>query len=124
MRFQVVDVPEPTYIHMQVPRNRRSRHGKHSYGGAQRFKAFFDFNAESLLFIDDEQSQVAEVDVDLGQAVSTNDDIDRAFDQATDGFALLAIGSETAENLNAKGKLGHAVGKCAAMLFGENGGWH
>ncbi len=73
------------------------------------FEPLFHFDAEALLFVDDQQAQVVKVHVGLGQPVRADDDVDRAIDQAGNGFALLAIGGEAAEHVDAERKFGHPL---------------
>ena len=40
------------------------------------FEQFFDFDAESLFFVDDQQTQVLEFDILTDQAVGADADID------------------------------------------------
>ena len=64
--------------HVQGARDGRGRHGEHVDLFAELLEALFVAHAEALLFIDDEQAEVLELDVFGQQAVGADQDVDLA----------------------------------------------
>ena len=73
---QVADAGER---HLERARDRRGREREHVDVGAHLLDAFLVLHAEPLLFVDDEQPEVLELDVLGEQAVRPDDDVDLAF---------------------------------------------
>ena len=68
----------PTKRHVQGARDGRGRHGEHVHLGAHLLDAFFVADAEALLFVDDEQTEIGELYVFRKQAVGADEDVDFA----------------------------------------------
>ena len=81
-------------------------------------------DAEALLFIDDDEAEVFEMDVALQQAVGADDDIHAAFSQRCDGRALFADRAEAREHVDAHGKAGEPLSKGVQVLLSEDCGGH
>ena len=74
--FEVGDIADAEQAHVQRARNRRGRESQHVDRGAQGLEPLLVFDAESLLLVDDDQSQVFERDVFLQDAVGADQDVD------------------------------------------------
>ena len=81
-RFQIRDIANPGQRHVQGSWDRCGTQRQHVDGATERLQAFLDFDAEPLLFVDDQQSKIAETDVPRGQAMRTNHNIDASLRQA------------------------------------------
>ncbi len=81
-------------------------------------------DAEALLFIYNEQTEVFEAHVLLDEAVGADDDIHAAFSQAEKDLALLLRGAEAGEHLHFNREGREALVEGAVMLLGEDGGGH
>ena len=64
--------------HLQRPRDRRRGQGQHVHLRAQLLEALLVLDAEPLLFVDDDQAEIAELHVLLEQAMGADDDVDRS----------------------------------------------
>ena len=64
--------------HVQRPRNRRRAHRQHVHLLPQLLDLLLVRDAEPLLLVDDEQAEIAELDVLRQQAVGADDDVDLA----------------------------------------------
>ena len=58
-------------------------------------------DAEALLFVDDDEAEIAELDVLREQAVRADDDVDLAVGDLLRDFLLLLSGAEAADHLDA-----------------------
>ena len=92
-RFDDAHVAQADQRHVQRARDGRGRHGEHVDLLAHLFQALLVAHAEALLFVDDEQAEVLELDVFGEQAVGADEDVDFAgFDFfENDLFCSLAV---------------------------------
>ena len=88
-RFQVRDVAHAQQRQVQRARDRRGGHRQHVDGLPQGLEPLLDLDAEPLLLVDDQQPQVVELHVVLGQPMRADDDVDRADGQAVEDAFLL-----------------------------------
>ena len=89
-RFDHAHVAQPDQRHVQGARNGRGRHGEHVHFFAHLLDAFFVADAESLLFVDDQQSEIGKLHVLRKQTVRADQDVDFAgFDFLQNFFLLL-----------------------------------
>ena len=77
-RFDDAHVAQADERHVQRARDGRGRHGEHVDLGAHLLDALFVADAEALLFVDDEQTEVGELYVFREQAMRADQDIDFA----------------------------------------------
>ena len=119
-RFQVRDVAQADQRHVQRPRDRRGRERQHIDHRPQRLQPLFDIDAEPLLFVDDDQAQVVELDVLRGQAVRADDDIDLARLQPGDRGPLFLRRAKPAELGDVERELGHPLAEAVKVLLGED----
>ena len=75
-RLQVGDVAHADQAHVQRARDRRGGHREHVDGRAEGLQPLFDLHAESLLFVDDHQSQVVKPHVARREPMRADDDVD------------------------------------------------
>ena len=62
-RFKVRNVAQPDERHVQRPRNGRGREREHIDHRPQRLEPLLYIDAESLLFVNDDETQVVKLDV-------------------------------------------------------------
>ncbi len=79
-------------------------------------------DAEALLLVDHDQTEVLENDVAGNEPMRADDDIDAAFAQKLQDFALLGVRAETAEHFDADRVIEHALPEGFEMLLREDGG--
>ena len=75
---------------MQRARDWRCGQRKNVDFQSKMLQAVFDFHAELLLFVDDQQAKIFELDVFLYKPVRSDDDVDFALCQLFDGYFLFA----------------------------------
>ncbi len=92
------DVAHATERHIERTGNGRGRHGQHVHFFAHLLEMFFVSHAEALLFINNQQTQVLEMDVRGYQAVGADDDINLFGSQIFDDFFLLFMAAKAREH--------------------------
>ena len=90
--------------------------------GAHLLEAFFVVDAEALLFIDDEQAEVLELEVFGEQAVRADEDVDLAVGDLFEDLFLLFRGAEAGDHLDVDGEVGEAALEGLVVLEGEDRG--
>ncbi len=90
--------------HVQRPRNRRRRHRQDVDFLAHLFDALFVGNAESLFLVDDEQPEIAELDVLGKDSVRADEDFHLAGGEIVDRLFLLRFRPEAAQHVDTDGK--------------------
>ena len=110
--------------HFQRTRNRRGGQGQHVHVGAQGFQRFLVFHTETLLLVDDDESQILELDFRVQQLVCADDHVHRAGFQSFDGFVGLLGGLEAAHGGHIHRESFKAVGEGFLMLLNEQSGGH
>ena len=75
--------------HVQRARNGRGRHGEHVHLLAHLLDALFVAHAEALLFVDDQQAEVGELQIFRKHAVGADEDVDFAGFRFLQNFFLL-----------------------------------
>src|SRR5262249_45418197 len=83
---QVADAGEG---HVEGARDRRGGERQDVHAAAQRADALLVLHAEAVLLVDDEQAQLAELDVLLQQAVGADDDVEPSVLEAHQRLAVL-----------------------------------
>ena len=78
-------------------------------------------DAEALLLVDDEQAEVAELDVLRQQAVRADDDVDLAGREIGERLLLLRLRAEAADHVDADGEAGEALAERLLVLEREHG---
>ena len=81
-------------------------------------------HTKTLFFVDNDQSQVLELNIWLKQAVSADDDINDTGDQSAHHFELPARCAKPAEQFDAYWISTHAFNKNVKMLLSQNRGWN
>ena len=99
-------------------------HGENIDLGSHLFEALLVGDAEALLLVHDDESELLEGNVLLYESVGPDDDIDLALGEVADDVALLAVGAEPAEDLDADGIGLESLGEGGEVLLGEDGGGH
>ena len=96
-------------------------HGDDVDIAAEPFELFFGGDAEALLFVDYEQSEVFELDILGEDSVGADEDVDFAAMGASEGFVLLFAGAEAADHVDGDGEGGHAFDEGVVVLLGKDG---
>ena len=107
---------------MQRARNGRGGHGEHVDLFAHLLQALLVAHAEALLFVDDEQAEVLELDVLGEQAVGADEDVDFAGFEFFEDDLLLFRRAEARDHLDGDGKLREALLEGFEVLEGEDRG--
>src|SRR5438874_12522515 len=102
---------------MKRARNRRGGHGQNIDGLPQAFEPFLVLDAEALLLVDNDQSQVLEMHVGAYNAVGADDDVDAALPQPLDNLFLLAAGAKSADAFHDEWVLGEPLAEGAEVLL-------
>ena len=76
-------------------RDGRGGQGQDIHGGAELFESFLVHDAETLLFVNDDQAQILEGNVALQEAVGADDDVHRAGGELADDGRQFARGCES-----------------------------
>ena len=87
--------------HVQRPRNRRRRHRQHVDLLPELLDLLLVRDAEALLFVDDEQAEVAEDDVLRQQPVRADDDVDLPGGEIGQRLLLFLLCPEAADHVDA-----------------------
>ncbi len=107
--------------HVQRPRNRRRRHRQDVDALLELLDALLVGDAEALLFVHDQQPQVAELDVLRQQPVGADDDLDLPCFQVIEGRLLLRLRAEAAHHVNPDRKRREAIGERLQVLERQDG---
>jgi hypothetical protein len=81
-------------------------------------------HSKPLLLVDDDQTQVLEVDVGLEEPVGADDDVHITTGQGFYHFPLFSLRYETGEHGHAHGEGRQAAAKSLPVLLGQDGGGH
>ena len=93
-------VAQPDQRHVQRARNRRRRHGQHVDLLAHLLDAFLVPHAESLLLIDNQQSEIGELQVLRKNAMRSDQNVDLPGFRFLQNFFLLLRIAEAADHLD------------------------
>ena len=104
-RLDDAHVAQADERHVQRARDGRGRHGEHVDLLAHLLEALLVAHAEALLFVDDEQAEVLELDVFGEQAVGADEDVDLAGFDFFDDQLLLLRRAEAGDHLDVDGEL-------------------
>ena len=94
---------------LQRPRNRRGGQRQNMDIGFQLFEFFFMGNPEMLFFINNQQAEIGKSDVFGQQCVRADDNVDRAFSQATLNFFGFFRRYQTGKHFDLKRKVFHPL---------------
>src|SRR5580658_1000381 len=120
--FDDAHVAQTDERHVERARNGRGTHGENVDFFAELLEALLVAHAEALLFIDDEQAEILELDVFREQAMGADEDIDAAAGDALDDVFLFFRRAEAGDHFDVDGELGKALLEGFEMLETENGG--
>ena len=121
-RLDDAHVAQTEQRHVQGTRDGRGRHGQDVDFFAQLLQPFFVAHAEALLFVDDDQAQIAELHVLRERTMGADDDVHLAGGDFLDGLLLLLRGAEAAEHIDLDGKGREALLEGVVVLEGEHRG--
>ena len=107
---------------MQCARDRRGTERQHIDRQTKLQQLVFVFDAETLLFIDDDEPEVSELHVIGEQSVRADDDVDFALRELGENFLGVPSGFEAGDRFDAEGVVAHAFAEGAFVLFSEDGG--
>ena len=108
--------------HVQRPRDGRGRHRENVHPFSQLLDAFLVRDAETLLLVHDEQSEVTERDVFRQQPVCANDDVHLAVGEQRHDLLLLLLRTKAADHFDPDREPGEPILERARVLEGQHGG--
>ncbi len=120
-RFDQRHVAQADEGHVQGARDGRGGKCQRVDVFAHLFQAFLVGDAETLLFVNNEQAEVLEFYVLGKQAMRADDDVHFSGFKVGENDFLLGGGAETAEHFDARGKCGEAFLEGFKMLESEDG---
>ena len=108
----------------EIERARDGRRGKreHIHEFEELLELFLVQDAETLLLVDHDEPEVLENDVAGNEPMGADDDVDAAFAQKLQDFALFGVRPETAEHFDSDRIIEHALPEGLEMLLREDGG--
>ncbi len=106
--------------HVERPRDGRGGHGEDVHRCAHLPQVFLVADAKALLFIDDDEPEIAEAHISGEQSVRADDDVDLAPRQRRHGFLLLCVGTQPGEHVHPQGKGLKALLKRVKVLLREH----
>ena len=110
--------------HFQRARDRRCRQAQHVHIGAQRLERLLVLDAETLFLVDDDESQILELDLRIEQLVRADDHIHGTVFKPLDGLVNLLGGLESAHGSHVHGEAFETFGESLEMLLHEQCGRH
>ena len=123
-RVDDAQVAGPHERKLQRARDGRGRHGECVDVHFQLAELLLDRNAELLLFIDDEEAQVFELDALPDEFVRADDDVDVAGSEVFEDFLGLGRGACPREVVDADWEVLQPLGESLVVLQGEHRGRH
>ena len=105
--------------HLQRARDGRGRQRQHVDVGAQGLERLLVLDAEALLLVDDDQTEILELDLRVQQLVRADDDVDAAALQPLDGLVDLLGGLEPAHGGDRDRKSLVTLGEGLVVLLDE-----
>ena len=121
-RRQAGDVANPEHRHVERARDRRRRHRQHVDARPEGLEPLLDVDAEALLLVDDQEPEVVEVNVGLGDSMGADDDIDGASGEPLERLPLLSRRTKPRQRPDGEGKLGEAGSEAPPVLLAKDGG--
>ena len=121
-RLDHAHVPQADHGHVQRARNGRGAHGEHVHFFFELLQPLFVAHPEALLFIDDHQAEVAELQVFGEQPVRADHDVHFAGLDALDDLLLLPGAAEAAQHLDVDRERGEALLERLEVLEDEHRG--
>ena len=103
------EIAQARHRHLQRARDRRRGERQHVHGLLELLDALLVRDAEALLLVDDQQAEIAELDVLLEQPVRADDDVDRAARQPLENGLRLLRRAEARERVDAHGIAAEAL---------------
>ena len=121
-RFDDRHVADADERHVQRPRDWRRRHRQDVHALAELLDLFLVRDAETLLLVDDQKPEIAELHVFRQQAVRADDHVELAGVQVVENLLLLALAAEAAEHVDADRKAGKPLAQGLLVLKREDRG--
>ena len=113
-------VAQPGEREVQRTRNRRRGERQHVGLELELLESLLVLHAESMLFVDDDETEPFEGDVGTQEPVSADYDVDRAVGELGENRRLLLRCLKAAEHGDAHRKIGEPFTEGARMLIGED----
>ena len=107
---------------MEGARNRRCGERQDVHLASHRLDALLVRDAEALLLVDDQQTEIGEADVLRQDSMGADQDVDAAVGDPLDDPLLFLPADEAAEHRDPQREGGEAALEGVEMLLGENGG--
>ena len=105
---------------MQRARNRRRREREHVGLQLELLEPFLVLDAEPMLLVDDDQSEIRELDVGTQQPMRTDDDVDLLFLELGENRGCSFAVLKSTHRRDADREIGQPFGERAEMLVGED----
>ena len=121
--LQHTHIPDPDHAHMKGSGNRRSCQCENINVLFQLLDLFLMGNAETLLLVYDQKSQVLILHILGKHSVGTDHNVHLSFFQVLERLLLLGRSAETAEQIYPYWKFLHSLDKGIVNLLGQNGSW-
>ena len=115
-------VPHPRQGHIQGTGNGGGGEGQHIHLGPQLLEPFLMADPETMLLVDDRQSQAFEIHIPLEQLVGADQDIHPARGHLLQDPLHLFLGAEAGEHLHLHRPVGETVLEVLVVLLGQQGG--
>ena len=109
---------------LEGARDGRRGHGERVDVDLELTQTFFDGHAEFLLFVDDEQAEIFELDGFPDEFVRTNEDIDIPLGEIFEQGFRLRRGAGSGEVVDTHGEVLQPLGEGLVMLERQDGGGH
>ena len=116
-RFDDGEIADPGEGHLQRARNRRRGERQDVDGLLQLLDPLFVRDAEALLFIHDEESEVLELDILLEDAVGRNHDVDLARRESFESRLRVLRRAEARQHVDPDGMGGETLLEILEMLL-------
>ena len=117
-------IPDAGQGHIQRSGDRGCGQGQHIHTFGHLLETLLVADAEALLLVDDQKTQILELDTLLQQFVCADNQIHLAGSQILQSAVLLGRGAETAEHINGHRKTPETADSGLIMLLGKYGGRH
>ena len=114
-------LPDPGHRHFKGARDRGRRHREDVDVRAHRLERLLVLDAEALLLVDDDQSEVLEADLAAEQSVGADDEVELALGEVGHDLLRLVLRLEAGERADGDGESRIAFGEGLEVLLDEQG---
>ncbi len=119
-RRQRRDIPDAQQRHVERARDRRRAERHHIHRHAERQQPLLVFDAETLLLVDDDQTQIRKPHILAEQAVCPDDNVDLPLAKRGERGVLLLGAPQSREHLDLERVIGESLREGAPVLLREH----